>query len=289
MNELNLGRKTMSIEVYVINLGKYNEGKLVGEWIALPKSQEEIDNFLKNELGLELDSKVAFEKGMRGEVVYEEYAIRDWNITKDGILVDLNVHEYTPLRTLNAVAELLDKVDTKYIDLINQFHKDVETLSLENVASVLMNIYDKGEPDGVEDFRSYLDTNISDEAAYGEYFLTECDSEIYQTLKEYNVEEYFDCEEYGHNLADDGTLLQGWFIHGISEIYDWTENLDIDDIIKKLEERRESPSITDHQRQRPLSLHEAAQDSIEASKVINAETNRNIQNQSISIPSSQAR
>lgn len=30
------------MKIYLTNLGKYNEGQLVGEWVELPVSQEEL-------------------------------------------------------------------------------------------------------------------------------------------------------------------------------------------------------------------------------------------------------
>ena len=34
------------LKVYVANLGKYNEGELVGDWISLPVENEELEKFL---------------------------------------------------------------------------------------------------------------------------------------------------------------------------------------------------------------------------------------------------
>ena len=35
------------IKVYLANLGKYNEGELVGEWLELPCTEEEIEQKLQ--------------------------------------------------------------------------------------------------------------------------------------------------------------------------------------------------------------------------------------------------
>ena len=32
-------------EAFVTNLGKYNEGMLVGEWVKLPTTEEEMQNY----------------------------------------------------------------------------------------------------------------------------------------------------------------------------------------------------------------------------------------------------
>ena len=39
------------INVYITNLGKYNEGYLIGKWLKLPATDEEVEKVLK-EIGL---------------------------------------------------------------------------------------------------------------------------------------------------------------------------------------------------------------------------------------------
>ena len=34
------------MNLYVMNLGKYTEGKIVGDWITLPTSEEQLQTFL---------------------------------------------------------------------------------------------------------------------------------------------------------------------------------------------------------------------------------------------------
>ena len=53
MCEQTLSKQTHSqIRVYVANLGKYNEGEIVGAWLNLPTAQYEIKEFLKTKVGL---------------------------------------------------------------------------------------------------------------------------------------------------------------------------------------------------------------------------------------------
>ena len=58
------------INVYITNLGKYNEGDLIGKWLELPATDEEIENVIK-EIGID-------------GVLYEEYFFTDWEVI-DGI------------------------------------------------------------------------------------------------------------------------------------------------------------------------------------------------------------
>lgn len=92
--------------VYVANLGKYNEGELVGGWIDLPVPEAKLDRFLEEVVGLELDPGRAFERGMAGERVYEEYAVHDYDYS--GILFELDYRpgEHEDLRALNDMAAL---------------------------------------------------------------------------------------------------------------------------------------------------------------------------------------
>ena len=52
------------MNIYLTNLGKYNEGELVGEWVQLPISDEELQEVFKR---IGIDGKE-----------YEEYFIADY-------------------------------------------------------------------------------------------------------------------------------------------------------------------------------------------------------------------
>lgn len=44
-------------EAYITNLGKYNEGELVGEWVKFPTTQEELHNVFER---IDIGSKDKF-------------------------------------------------------------------------------------------------------------------------------------------------------------------------------------------------------------------------------------
>ena len=75
------------MEAFITNLGKYNEGELVGKWISLPISEEELEEVLK-------------EIGINDE--YEEYFFTDYDID-----ADIHLSEYESIETLNELAEKL--------------------------------------------------------------------------------------------------------------------------------------------------------------------------------------
>ena len=78
----------LTINVWVGNLGRYNEGTLIGGWLRLPVDEQRIDRFLTEQVGLTLDAQQAYEIGRQGGVVYEEYGILDYEY--DGLLAALD-------------------------------------------------------------------------------------------------------------------------------------------------------------------------------------------------------
>lgn len=80
----------MEFRVFITNLGKYNEGELVGKWLDLPCA--------------DLEAELA-EIGVAPGTQYEEYFITDYENE-----VGYEVHEYENVWELNELAERLDDV-----------------------------------------------------------------------------------------------------------------------------------------------------------------------------------
>ena len=70
------------MRVYVANLGKYNEGELVGAWFEPPIDYDE----MAERIGL--------------NEFYEEYAIHDYELPFD-------IDEYTPIEEVNRLCEMV--------------------------------------------------------------------------------------------------------------------------------------------------------------------------------------
>lgn len=81
-----------NIKIYLTNLGKYTEGELVGEWLELPATSEEIEA-CKERIGINAQ--------------YEEYFITDFECDVNGVTVG----EYDNLEELNELAENLADFD----------------------------------------------------------------------------------------------------------------------------------------------------------------------------------
>ncbi|GAY76756.1 MULTISPECIES: antirestriction protein ArdA [Bacillales] len=76
----------MEMKVYIANLGKYNEGELVGAWFTPPVDFEEV----KERIGLNHE--------------YEEYAIHDYELPFD-------IDEYTPIEEINRLCSLAKELE----------------------------------------------------------------------------------------------------------------------------------------------------------------------------------
>ena len=83
----------MSMSIYLTNLGKYNEGYLIGKWVKLPVAADKLDEVLE-EIGINEE--------------YEEYFITDYETDFDGMR-DV-IGEYTSVVALNELAELIENL-----------------------------------------------------------------------------------------------------------------------------------------------------------------------------------
>lgn len=93
MNDLSDSRDC-AFEAFVTNLGKYNEGELIGEWVKFPISNEEMQEVFRR-------------IGMGGR--YEEWFITDYDCPDSGIS-DL-LGEYESLSELNYLANQMMELD----------------------------------------------------------------------------------------------------------------------------------------------------------------------------------
>ena len=95
------------LKVALTNLGKYNEGELVYEWVILPAESEEIFE--------------AFEEiGVKDGTEYEEYFISDYETKING----LEIGEYDNIFKLNKLMKKIDELDN--------YEKEVFEAILEN-------------------------------------------------------------------------------------------------------------------------------------------------------------
>lgn len=75
------------MQIYLTNLGKYNEGYLMGEWVKLPVNEKEFKEVLER-IGIDKE--------------HEEYFISDYEVDED----IAKISEYSSVGYLNEIAEL---------------------------------------------------------------------------------------------------------------------------------------------------------------------------------------
>ena len=102
------------IKIFVTNLGKYNEGYLVGEWLELPATDEEIAATLER-IGIS-DKPDALGR------YYEEYFITDYESDIDGFTCG----EYESISNLNEIAEALADADPEQVAAALYFSSSFE-------------------------------------------------------------------------------------------------------------------------------------------------------------------
>lgn len=159
------------INVYITNLGKYNEGYLIGKWLELPASEEEIQKVLK-EIGID-------------GVIYEEYFFIDWE-SIEGI----EINEYSSLQELNEIAETLDSLSEEDLKICQCLMKN-ENCSLD---------------EAMEKKEERIIINLEEDTTMDEYsnlaysYINEIYGDVNKLDKETLVR-YFDFESFGHELS----------------------------------------------------------------------------------------
>ena len=169
-------------EAFVTNLGKYNEGELIGEWAGFPMEREQMKELL-NRIGINEEQ--------------ESYFITDYDFNKN-ICLSGSFGEHESLDNLNLIGTLLEQHGLSegaegYLEYEGE-------LNLEQLGNLIVQQdaieYFPYEFQGVE----YLkENNASENLLYG-YTLAE-QSGIYQKLKEVVMENHVDYESYGRNMA----------------------------------------------------------------------------------------
>lgn len=168
--------KDYPFAAFITNLGKYNEGALVGEWVKFPTTAEEL--------------KKAFERigiGARDDFgqTYEEWFITDYDCYVDG-LYDL-LGEYANLDELNYLASKLDDMSQ---DEYERFQAAMEIGDHTGSIQELINL-----TENLDCYDIYPD--IHDHDDLGRYYIEELDAmQVPEHLRN-----YIDYEAYGRDIA----------------------------------------------------------------------------------------
>ena len=168
-------------EAYITNLGKYNEGELVGETLEFPTSPQEVQALLKH-IGVD---------GIR----YEEFFITSF----DGDVLGLYDYlgEYENLDELNHLACLLSELDQGELEKFEAvLHTGAHTSSVADIINLTQNL---------DCFEFYPD--IENEEDLGRYWAE--DLPIPEELKD-----YFDYKAYGRDISinEGGHMAPGGYV-----------------------------------------------------------------------------
>lgn len=164
------------LKIYLTNLGKYNEGELVGEWVELPCTDEELEA-AKKRIG------ISDEPDENGNY-YEEWFITDYETDISG----LKVGEYDDLDELNELAETLDDLDEYEREIVEAMIS--EGYSLDDAL------------DGKDDCMIYYNCEDMEDVAreYAE------ETGLLDSIPE-NLQSYFDFEAYGRDMSFEGCFV----------------------------------------------------------------------------------
>lgn len=167
-------------EVFITNLGKYNEGNLVGEWVKFPTTEEELKKVFE---------RIGIEPGAPDEYGghYEEWFITDYDCYVPGLTEAALLGEYENLDELNYLASKLMELDDCELDRLEAAMEVAdETGSVKDIINLI---------DNPEKYEVY--PGIENDEDLGRYY---ADEMVYIHLTD-EVRDYFDYEAYGRDMA----------------------------------------------------------------------------------------
>lgn len=158
------------MKIFLANLGKYNEGKLIGEWVELPASSEELQEVF-DRIGINEE--------------YEEYFITDYecDICKVG--------EYDNLDKLNEIAEQIKELGEEESEVVKALISELGYTLDEAIKKV-----------NSGDYRIYYDCENMEDVAY--QVVDECG---YLNNVPDGIARYFDYESFGRDLEIEGRYI----------------------------------------------------------------------------------
>ena len=170
-----------NFEAFVTNLGKYNEGALVGEWVKFPTTEEKMQKVFER---IGIGSKDEFGQ------VYEEWFITDYECPVHGVYDMLG--EYESLDKLNYLASRIDEMDKweqeKFVAIMESGCDEVS--DIDDLINLTYNL----------DCYDFI-PDIHDESDLGYYYAH--DAGIYSEKELGPLANYIDYERFGRDIAMD--------------------------------------------------------------------------------------
>ena len=188
--------KDYPFAAFITNLGKYNEGELVGEWVKFPTAAEELKEVFKR---IGIGQKDGFGQP------YEEWFITDYDCYVDGLYSKLG--EYENLDELNYLASKLDEMDQ------SDYAKFQAAMEIGDYTSNLQEIINLTE--NLDCYEIY--PNIEDYDDLGRYYLEELEVSKVPA----HLQNYIDYEAYGRDVAleENGTFTDQGYVWDTREAF----------------------------------------------------------------------
>ena len=188
--------KDYPFAAFITNLGKYNEGELVGEWVKFPTTAEEMKEVFKR-IGI----------GQRDDFgqPYEEWFITDYDCYVDGLYDKLG--EYESLDELNYLASKLDEMsDSEYAQFQAGMEMGDHCGSLQEIINLTENL---------DCYEVYPDIHDYDDL--GRYYIEELD--VMQVPE--HLQNYIDYEAYGRDVAleENGTFTDQGYVRDTGDSF----------------------------------------------------------------------
>ena len=170
--------KDYPFAAYITNLGKYNEGELVGEWVRFPTTAEEMKKVFER---IGIGQKDDFGNP------YEEWFISDYDCYVGNLYDKLG--EYESLDELNYLASKLDDMDRyEYNQFLAAMEMGDHCRDLQEIINLTENLDCYEVYSGIEDYDDL-----------GRYYIEELD--VLQVPE--HLKHYIDYEAYGRDVAID--------------------------------------------------------------------------------------
>lgn len=161
----------MEVKGFITNLGKYNEGELMGKWITFPIDEEEELQTILKDIGCCYED----EDGNVHNCEYEEFFFTDWECD-----FEHDLGEYENIEHINEIVETLKDWDE------DTFRAACEVWGFNEVVN-----------NGCDNYNLYSDVN--DDYDLGYYWIVE--SGCYDLNNMGNLANYIDYEAFGRDVA----------------------------------------------------------------------------------------
>lgn len=181
---------TVAFRAYVANLGKYNEGEILGEWVGFPLEDEAREELLIRLKLAHRDDSGELVSGYQDSTgaIYEEYIILDYD-TDEEFPTD-KLGEYESLAELNDHAERFAAFD------------DCEKLAFRAAVEEFCKLEEAFEKVENGDYRVYY--NCDSMADVAEQYADE--TGMLGEIPDY-LRYYFDFEALGRDMEIEGTYV----------------------------------------------------------------------------------